>query len=252
MNLPTPGLQDYYALLRCFDMDILFHPQQTERNMTTKHKLAVFTAIASLSVAASVRAGEPPAASVPADAALARLKGSNLRFATNEVSQAKPTAARRTQTAQAQYPFAIIVGCADSRTAPELIFDKNLGDLFVIRTAGNLVNDHALGSIEYAVEHLGARLIVVLGHNRCGAVKAAIASDHAPGHIDALVRDLQPAVRAAKGKPGGALDATVSENARQVAAQIKEKAVLGDLAKEVRIVSAVYDLDTGKVEWARD
>ena len=199
-----------------------------------------------------VLAAEHPAASVSADAALAKLKEGNLRFASSEVSQSKPTAARRAETAQEQHPFAIILGCADSRTAPELIFDQNLGDLFVIRTAGNLVDDHALGSIEYAVAHLGARLVVVLGHQRCGAVKAALESDHAPGHIESLVRDIQPAVKAAKGKPGDTLSATVTENARQVAAQIKAKAALGDLAKEVRIVSAVYDLDTGKIDWAND
>ena len=140
----------------------------------------------------------------------------------------------------------------DSRTAPELVFDQNLGDLFVVRTAGNLVDDHALGTIEYGVGNLGARLIVVLGHERCGAVEAALASDHAPGHIDSLVRDIQPAVIAAKGKPGDPLAVTITENARQVAAQIKAKAELGDLAKDVQIISAVYDLDTGKVEWAKD
>ena len=220
--------------------------------MKTTSKLTVFATIACLSVAAWVLAADPPAASVPAEAALAKLKQGNLRFATSEVSKGKPTAARRTETAQAQHPFAIIVACADSRTAPELVFDQNLGELFVVRTAGNLIDDHALGTIEYGVAALGARLIVVLGHERCGAVKAALASDHAPGHIDSLVRDIQPAVKAAKSKPGDALAATVTENARQVAAQIKAKAELGDLAKEVRIISAVYDLDTGKVEWAKD
>jgi len=212
----------------------------------------VLATVASSSVVALVLAAEHPAASVSADAALAKLNEGNLRFATSEVSQSKPTAARRAETAQEQHPFAIILGCADSRTAPELIFDQNLGDLFVIRTAGNLVDDHALGSIEYAVAHLGARLVVVLGHQRCGAVKAALESDHAPGHIESLVRDIQPAVKAAKGKPGDPLSATVAENARQVAAQIKAKAALGDLAKEVRIVSAVYDLDTCKIDWAND
>ena len=212
----------------------------------------VLATVASSSVVALVLAAEHPAASVSADAALAKLKEGNLRFASSEVSRGKPTAARRAETAQEQHPFAIILGCADSRTAPELIFDQNLGDLFVIRTAGNLVDDHALGSIEYAVAHLGARLVVVLGHQRCGAVKAALESDHAPGHIESLVRDIQPAVKAAKGKPGDPLSATVAENARQVAAQIKAKAALGDLAKEVRIVSAVYDLDTGKIDWAND
>src|SRR5712691_4222663 len=220
--------------------------------MKTTSKLTVFTTIACLSVAALLLAAEPPAASVPADAALAKLKEGNLRFATSEESKGKPTTARRKETAQAQQPFAIIVACADLRTGPELVFDQNLGELFVVRTAGNLVDDHALGTIEYGVAHLGARLIVVLGHTRCGAVTAALESDHAPGHIDSLVRDIQPAVIAAKGKPGDALHATITENARKVAAQIKAKAELGDLAKDVQIISAVYDLDTGKVEWTKD
>lgn len=220
--------------------------------MKTTSKLSLFATIACLSGAALGLAADQPAPSLSADAALAKLKEGNLRYATSEVSKGKPTAARRKETAQAQHPFAIIVGCADSRIPPELVFDQNLGDLFVVRAAGNLVDDHALGSIEYAVAHLGARLIVVLGHSRCGAVMAALQSDHAPGHIQSLVRDIQPAVKAAKGKPGGALAATISENARLVAAQIKAKAELGALAREVRIVSAIYDLDTGKIEWAKE
>lgn len=220
--------------------------------MTAKSKLIVVAAIASLSVAALAAAADQPASSISADAALAKLKEGNLRFVTSDVSKGKPTAARRAETAQGQHPFAIIVGCADSRTAPELVFDQNLGDLFVTRTAGNLVDDHALGSIEYGVAHLGARLIVVLGHSRCGAVMAALESDQAPGHIQSLVRDIQPAIQVAKGKPGDALAATITENAREVAAQIKAKAVLGDLAKEVRIVFGVYDLGTGKIEWSAE
>ena len=212
----------------------------------------VLAIIACSSIVALVLAAEHPVASVSADAALAKLKEGNLRFASSEVSQSKPTAARRAETAQEQHPFAIVLGCADSRTAPEIVFDQNIGDLFVVRTAGNLVDEHALGSIEYAVDHLGARLIVVLGHTRCGAVTAALASDTAPGHVQSLVRDIQPAVKAAKGKDGNVTDIAIAENARLMAAKIRNEASLGELAKEVRIISGVYDLDTGKVEWAKD
>src|SRR6267142_4196413 len=194
-----------------------------DKNNTTKmntiSKRSLIISISLCSFAVLLFAKDHPEASVGADDALARLKEGNARVATSTVSTEKPTAAKRAETAQAQHPFAIILACADSRTAPEIVFDQNIGDLFVIRTAGNLVDDHALGSIEYAVAHAGARLIVVLGHTSCGAVTAALESDHAPGHIQSLVRDIQPAVKAAKGKPGDALSATVTENARQVAAQ---------------------------------
>ncbi len=189
---------------------------------------------------------------VSPDDALAKLQAGNKRFATSKITEGKPVAARWAETAQSQHPFAIIVGCADSRSPPELVFDQNVGDLFVVRTAGNLVGEHALGSIEYAVEHLGTRLIVVLGHERCGAVKAALATATAPGHVNSLVRDIQPAVKAAKGKAGDPLDLTIQENATQVAARIRSEAKLGKLAKNVRVVVGVYDLDTGKVEWPKE
>ena len=189
---------------------------------------------------------------VPPDDALAKLQAGNERFTTSKVTEGRPVAAKRAETAQTQHPFAVVVGCADSRTSPELVFDQNIGDLFVVRTAGNLVDEHGLGSIEYAVEHLGVRLIVVLGHERCGAVKAAVASATAPGNINSLVRDIQPAVAAAKGKPGNTIDQVVKENASLVAVKIHNEAKLGELAKEVRVVSGVYDLDTGKVEWTKE
>jgi carbonic anhydrase len=218
--------------------------------MNIKSKLIALVSL--FSVVAFVFAADHPIAAVGADAALAKLKEGNARFASSKVSAGKPTAARRAETAQAQHPFAIILGCADSRTSPEIVFDQNIGDLFVVRTAGNLVDDHGLGSIEYAVEHLGARLIVVLGHKRCGAVVAALASDTAPGHVQSLVRDIQPAVQATKGKAGDATDLAIAENARLMADKIRKEANLGELAKDVRIMSAVYDLDSGKVEWAKE
>jgi carbonic anhydrase len=194
-------------------------------------------------------AKDPTVAPVGPDAALARLKAGNARFVSSPVSQGKATAARRIETARSQHPIAIIVGCADSRTSPELVFDQGIGDLFVVRTAGNLVDDHGLGSIEYAVDHLGTRLIIVLGHQRCGAVKAALASATAPGHVHSLVRDIQPAVEAAKAEKGDPLANTVKANARLMAEKIRKEADFGEHKSEVRIITGYYDLDTGVVEW---
>jgi carbonic anhydrase len=208
-----------------------------------------FVLMAAVAMSSWAVAADPTTSSVSPDDALSRLKAGNERFASSKVSEGKPVAARRAETAKEQHPFAIIVGCADSRTAPEIIFDQNIGDLFVIRTAGNLVDDYALGSIEYAVEHLGTRLIVVLGHERCGAVTAALAGGSAPGHINSLVRDIQPAVAASKGNEGDALTNAIHENDAEVAAKIRRQAQLGEHASQVRIVEGYYDLDTGKVEW---
>ena len=213
----------------------------------TTYKLIV-TAV--LALANSTFASDPATPAVSPDDALTRLKAGNERFANSKESSSKPVAARRAETAQAQHPFATIIACADSRTAPEIVFDQNIGDLFVIRTAGNLVDDYALGSIEYAVEHLGVQLVVVLGHERCGAVTAALASGSAPGHVNALVRDIQPAVAAAKEKEGDKLVNAIHENDAAVAAKIRKDAQFGDLAAKVRVVEGYYNLDTGKVEWA--
>ena len=193
-------------------------------------------------------AGDPE---TPMNAAVAfeRLKAGNARYAEADRTSGQPVRERRARTAEAQHPFAIVVGCADSRTSPEIVFDQNLGDLFVIRTAGNLVDDYALGSIEYAVEHLGVRLIVVLGHERCGAVKAALAGGKAPGHVGALVRDIQPAVQATKGQPGDPLENAVCRNAALVARRITREAHLGELSSQVGVMVGTYDLDTGIVTW---
>jgi carbonic anhydrase len=224
------------------------HTKKTE-NQIMKLKTHNLALIAVMALSSWAIAADPTTPSVPADEALGRLKSGNQRFALSKVSTSKPVAARRTETAKDQRPFAIVVGCADSRTAPEIIFDENIGDLFVVRTAGNLVDDYALGSIEYAVAHLGARLIVVLGHQRCGAVSAALSSDSAPGHINSLVRDIQPAVAASKGKEGDALAIAIHENDAAVAAKIRKQAELGEFASQVKVVEGYYDLDTGKVEW---
>ncbi len=215
----------------------------------SKHFIAAFAVFASASMAFAADHHAEPAAVVGPDAALAKLQAGNARYVAKSVSEGKATAKARAATAQSQHPFAIIVGCADSRTSPEIVFDQNLGDLFVIRTAGNLVDDYALGSIEYAVEHLGARLIVVLGHERCGAVKAAVASGSAPGHVGSIVKEIRPAVNAVSKDAGDVLVNAVNENIYRVAQKISKKASLGELSSQVRVARAVYDLDSGKVEW---
>ncbi len=182
-------------------------------------------------------------------AALTKLKEGNSRFVASSTSESKPTRARREATVKAQHPFAIIVGCSDSRTPPEILFDQNIGDLFVVRTAGEVIDNYELGSIEYAVEHLGARLIVVLGHSSCGAVAAAVAGDTAPGHIGSIVRTIRPSVEAVRGEPGDKLTNAIKKNVDRVALEIDKKAELGSLTSSVKVIQAYYDLDTGKVEW---
>lgn len=178
-----------------------------------------------------------------------KLKVGNTRFVSAATSSAKPTRARRMETAASQHPFAIIVGCSDSRTGPEILFDQNIGDLFVVRTAGEVVGDYELGSIEYAVEHLGARLIVVLGHAHCGAVQAALGSADAPGHVGAIVRSIRPAVMKVHGTGRGELVTAIKSNVDYVANEIRQKAELGALKPDVRVVEGYYDFATGKVQW---
>ena len=164
---------------------------------------------------------------------------------------AAQAAKRRAELTKSQHPFAIILGCSDSRVPPELVFDQGHGDLFVARVAGNVIDDHSLGSIEYAVDHLVVRLIVVLGHQRCGAVKAAketiAAKTEAPAHIQSLVTAIQPAVEAtAKGD----LEATVEANVKNVTQALRSSAPLLKPkvdSGELKVVGAYYSLDTGSV-----
>jgi carbonic anhydrase len=191
----------------------------------------------------------------PTDA-LARLKAGNQHFVASKLEHPRQTAKRRTELATSQHPFAIVLGCADSRTSPEVIFNQGLGDLFVVRVAGNVLNDETDGSIEYAVEHLGAQLIVVLGHERCGAIKAAketiAAKAEAPGHIQSLVKAIAPAVEATIGADA---EATAKANVLNVAQALRScTPVLKEMIEKrtVSVVGAYYDLDTGAVEFLKD
>lgn len=186
--------------------------------------------------------------------ALGKLEEGNRRYADGGLTHPNQSVERRKEVAQGQHPFAIIVGCSDSRVPPEIVFDQGLGDLFVIRIAGQVVDDSALGSIEYAVEHLHVGLIVVLGHERCGAVDAAVDAvvngTEYHEHIKTLVDAIKPAVEHVKDKPGDILENSVKENATQVAHKLKEaEPVIKEEVEhgKVNIVSGYYDLETGVV-----
>lgn len=179
-----------------------------------------------------------------------KLIDGNKRYVDGKLSHAGQSGARRAEVAKGQHPFAAIVSCADSRVPPEIIFDQGLGDLFVVRLAGNILDDAALGSLEYAVEHLGVTLIMVLGHERCGAVDATVQGGEAHGHIGSLVKAIQPAVDKVKSQPGDLLDNAVRANVSQVVQQLKSSGpVLEELVKKgaLTVEGGRYDLDDGVV-----
>ena len=187
---------------------------------------------------------------LPADESLAKLMSGNARYVRHKEQHPDESLARRKELESGQHPFAVILGCADSRVPPELLFDQGLGDLFVIRVAGNVVDDAILGSIEYAVEHLGTKLIVVLGHEKCGAVSATVEAGSPPGHLKALVDAIQPSVDATRNDPGDRIHNCVLANARRVAGQVRDsEPILKEhvAGRKVKVVAAVYALDTGKV-----
>lgn len=204
-----------------------------------------------LAVLPTLQAAPAPhgAEGLDAAASLAKLMEGNERFVAGRHISSKTLIEQRASAAITQHPFAVVIACADSRVAPEIVFDQGLGDLFVIRSAGNLVEDYALGSIEYAVEHLGTRLVLVLGHERCGAVGAALHGEHATGHLRTLVDAITPALALVQRTGPDAYIEAVAANARATAEKIRRSApALAELAHApVKIASATYDLDTGAV-----
>jgi len=170
----------------------------------------------------------------------------NDRFVKGQMKYQHQDAARRLDLLKGQHPLTAVLCCSDSRVPPEVIFDQGLGDLFVVRTAGNLVDDVALGSLEYAVEHLHVRLLLVLGHSQCGAVTAAVQGGDAPGHIGAVVERLADAVK----RSGGQVAQAVDENIRSMVAMLRtnepilaEAVAVGHLV----VLGARYDLEDGRV-----
>src|SRR5882762_5743281 len=193
-----------------------------------------------------------PTADTP-DAALDRLLEGNARYVSNQLRE-RDFSAGRAARAQGQAPFAAVLGCADSRVAPELAFDQGPGDLFVVRVAGNFMTPDGLGSLEYGAAVLGTKLIMVLGHTSCGAVDATVAAlqkgNTLPGHIAGLVSSMKPAIEPVLKVPGPDLEqravvANVQANVRRLQA---EKPILAEMvaAGKLRVVGGYYDLPTGK------
>ncbi len=217
-------------------------------------QLACFIIVALLGANQLGRAADPHHPEQPAVApaeAISKLKEGNGRYMSGNLQHPGQTTDRRTELAKSQHPFAAIVSCSDSRVPPEIVFDQGLGDLFIVRVAGNVINDEGLGSIEYTVDHLGTRLILVLGHQSCGAVDAAretiAAKGKAPGHIQSLVTAIKPAVEATAKED---LDATIKANVRNVVQALRSSTPILKAkvdSGEIKVIGGYYSLDTGAV-----
>lgn len=188
----------------------------------------------------------------PSTNALERLKQGNQRYVTSTTVCHADWTAKRTALVHNQLPFAIIVSCSDSRVPPELVFDQTLGALFVVRVAGNVVDEFAIGSIEYGVNVLGANLVLVLGHSNCGAVDAALKGLKFDNHIQSVLTAIEPAVNATKGESGNRLEKATKINVRNVEEKLKRsKPVLANLIEKgtLQIIGGYYDLESGHVEF---
>jgi len=201
---------------------------------------------------------DAPKANVSPDAALQRLKEGNERFAAGKPERPNSDVARRDDTGRnGQNPFAAVLGCADSRVPTEMVFDRGIGDLFVVRVAGNVADPGQMASLEYAADNLGVPLIVVLGHTKCGAVAAAVDNAALKSHLGELVDRIKPAVETARtDNPTltGAdfLAAAIRANVRRNMAELtKSSETIRKLSEagKVKIVGGVYDIETGRVEW---
>lgn len=190
---------------------------------------------------------------ITGEQALLKLMEGNARFASGNSTHPDQSIERRSELIAGQHPFAVVVGCSDSRIPPEVVFDQGLGDIFVIRTAGQVMDNVTIASIEYAVEHLGVSLVVVLGHDSCGAVTAAVKGGEVEGHLDSLVEYIAPAVQEANetGNESELLDNSIDNNIFNIVDELEtSEPVLSEKVNEgeLMVVGARYHLDSGEVE----
>lgn len=235
-------------------------PTQISRRMVMMGAGAIAAAgpLGALGAPAAAAAPAPAAPNLTADQALRLLKDGNRRFVADQASEGPISRRRRLAIAQSQSPFAVLVSCSDSRVGPEQLFGRGLGELFIVRNAGNTAaSTQSMGSIEYAVAQLQVPLVVVLGHQRCGAVAAAasVVTENAsfPGSIGRMVEPIIPAVLAVRGQSGDLVENAVRQNVRAVVQQLRTAAepMLLEPQREgrLKVVGAYYDLDTGVVDF---
>jgi carbonic anhydrase len=199
-----------------------------------------------------VKAAELPSAapqSLSPDAALQKLMEGNQRFAQHHPQYPDQSQARLQEVAQVQHPFVTILSCADSRVPAEIVFDQGIGDIFDVRIAGNIAIPEAIGSIEYAVVLLGTPVLMVLGHERCGAVTAAVQNEALLGDISSFVKAIKPAVERVKHQSGDAVENAVVANVQYQIERLKRSPLLTERLQsgKLKIVGGRYDLDTGSV-----
>ena len=213
---------------------------------------AIGTGILAARAGAELAAPEPVIAqnNITPQAALQLLTDGNQRFVSNTRQHPNQSMARVTEVAPSQAPFAAILGCADSRVPAEYVFDRGFGDLFVCRVAGNVATPEEKGSLEFGTLVLGAKVLMVVGHERCGAVKAAIEGGELPGQIGSLTKAIKPAVESTKNKPGDKLENACKANIILQAKRLKESPVISQLIQEGKLLlcGGYYDLETGAVE----
>ena len=213
-----------------------------------KRLVSVFLLLASVSCAAFANTDS----NLSADVALKKLKEGNAHFVSSKMVHPDESVSRRKELRTGQHPFVAILSCSDSRVPPEIIFDQGLGDIFEIRNAGNVLDDHVIGSIEYAVVHAGVKLVLVMGHEDCGAVKATLGHSHESIYIESLTKTIEPAARISKGEGAELINNTAINHAKMTVKKILESdPIISEYVEKhgVKVIPAMYHLDSGKVDF---
>ena len=189
---------------------------------------------------------------ISANEALEKLKAGNNHYIKMHLKHPDQNVKKRQELLKGQHPFAAILSCSDSRVPPEIIFDQGLGDLFEIRNAGNVLDNHVIGSIEYAIVHCGVKLVVIMGHEDCGAVKASLAHNKESKYIESITSAINPAIKMSEGTKNNLPTQVAKNNAILIAKElIKDDPIISDYVKNkgVKIIPALYHMDSGIVEF---